>query len=88
VLNVAEYAKDKYVYNTARPALLRTAVPHPQSPFTTHLLGHILRGVKHRIHRVDVSKVHEAAVRQLAAGIKLAAAEAGLKDVEGGHLRW
>ena len=51
-----------------------------------HILRHIGDGVEHSVHGIDVRELHELAVRELAALVKLAAAVACLKDVEGRHL--
>ncbi len=53
----------------------------------THLGRHVILGVKDSIHGVDVCEFHQRPIAQLAALVKLAPAEAGLKDVQGGHLR-
>ena len=59
--------------------------PHT-SPSPPHILRHVGDGVKHGVHGVDVCELHQLAVGELAALVKLAAAVARLKDVEGGDL--
>ena len=44
----------------------------------THVLGHVLQGVEHSVHGVDVGKLHELAVGKHAVLVKLAAAQRGL----------
>jgi hypothetical protein len=53
----------------------------------THVLGHVLRGIEHGVHGVDVLEVHQRAVGQLPGRVELALAEGVLEDVERGHLR-
>ena len=53
----------------------------------SHLFWHVIRGVKDGVHRVDLCKLHQRAIGQLAVHIKLAAPQAALKDVQRWHLR-
>lgn len=64
---------------------MRLPPPSTGMPWVTHILRHILRRVKDGIHRVDMCKLHETAVGQLAALVELAAPIAGAEDVEGRH---
>lgn len=50
-----------------------------------HLGRDVLGGVKHGIHGIYVGKLQQAAVGQLAVGVKLPTAVAALKDVQGRH---
>lgn len=53
--------------------------------YTAYILGDVVQGVKDGIHGVDLFKLHECAVAELARLVKLASAQAGLKDVERRH---
>ncbi len=52
----------------------------------SHILWHIVWGVKDSVHGVDFGKLQHAAIAQLAVGIKLPSPQAGFKDAEGRDL--
>lgn len=53
----------------------------------SHFFWHVIWGVKDGVHRVDLCKLHQRAIGELAVLIKLAAPQAALKDVQRWHLR-
>ena len=52
----------------------------------SHILWHIVWGVKDSVHGVDFGKLQHAAIAQLAVGIKLPSPQAGFEDAEGRDL--
>ena len=53
---------------------------------SSHILWHILWGVKDSVHGVDFGKFQHAAIAQLAVGIEFSSPQAGFKDAEGRDL--